>query len=95
MDPMQARRIPSFWWFVAVCAAIFANSSSELFKLSNASLFIAAAISAFVVYKVTRWADAYEHESQESLIWTAVFGFGISGIVTLALYGAIPDYLES
>jgi RsiW-degrading membrane proteinase PrsW (M82 family) len=95
MDQIEVKRIPRSWWILAVIAAILANSSSELFILSNTPLFIAAAISAFVVYKVTRWADAYEHESQESLIWTAVFGFGVSGIVTMALYAAIPDVLES
>ena len=62
MEPIEVKRIPRSWWILVVIAAIFANSSSELFKLSNAPLFIAAAISAFVVYKVTRWADAYEHE---------------------------------
>ena len=95
MTPTGVKRIPKLWWILAVMAAAFANYSFELFQLANTPLFIAAGISALVVYGVTRWADAYENESKESLIWAAVFGCGISAIVTMALYALIPDDLES
>lgn len=89
------KKVPALWWLLAVVAVIFANFSYELFQLENTPLFIATAISALVVYKVTHWADAYEHETKESLIWTAVFGCGISAIITMILYAIIPDDLES
>jgi len=89
------KKVPALWWLLAVLAVIYANFSYELFQLENTPLFIATAISALVVYKVTHWADAYEHETKESLIWAAVFGCGISAIVTMILYAIIPDDLES
>lgn len=95
MAPIEIRRISALWWILAVIAATSANSSVQFFQLSNAPLFIATAISAFVVYQVTHWADAYEHETKESLIWTSVFGFGVAGLAAMTLYGMIPDNLES
>jgi RsiW-degrading membrane proteinase PrsW (M82 family) len=95
MSINETRKIPLWWWIVAVAAALFANYSDELFQLEHAPLFIATAISATVVYKVTHWADAYEHETRQSLIWTGLFGSGVSVIVTMILYSLIADANES
>jgi RsiW-degrading membrane proteinase PrsW (M82 family) len=95
MSLNESRKIPIWWWLVAAVASLFANFSDELFQIENTPLFIATAISAAVVYKVTHWADAYEHETRQSLIWTGLFGSGVSIIVTMILYGLIQDTYES
>jgi RsiW-degrading membrane proteinase PrsW (M82 family) len=95
MPQKTAKRIYPLWWIIAVLAAIYANTYSDTFQPENSALFASTAISAILVYKVTRWADAYEHETRESLIWAGVFGCGISVIVALLMYGSIPDDLES
>jgi RsiW-degrading membrane proteinase PrsW (M82 family) len=95
MESTHKKGIPALWWLLALAAAIYANYYPELFQLENALLFIATLISGFIVYKVTRWADAYEHETRESLIWTITYGCGISILITVTLYELIPDQFES
>ena len=95
MSAHENKKIPKWWWVVAVAAALFMNFSEDLFQPENTPLFVSTAIFTFVVYKVTHWADAYEHETKESLIWTGVFGCGVSVLVTMVLYGLIPDAYET
>jgi RsiW-degrading membrane proteinase PrsW (M82 family) len=95
MSLTENKKISAIWWVLTVVIAIYANSSFGLFRSENTSLFIASAISALVVYKVTRWADEYEHETKESLIWTGIFGSGISVLIAINAYSIIPDNLET
>lgn len=95
MSEGEVRKIRSWWWLIVAAAAILANFSPELFRMDKTPLFISTAIFAGIIYRVTRWADAYEHETKESLIWTGVFGCGVSILVTMTLYGLIPNAYEN
>jgi RsiW-degrading membrane proteinase PrsW (M82 family) len=95
MQPKEARKIPKALWLVAIVFAGLANFSEELLQAGNSGLFISSAIAAFVVYKVTLWADAYEHETRQSLIFTGIFGCGVSVLVAIFLYELIPGSSDS
>ena len=90
---METRKIPKALWVAAIVLAVLANS--ELLQAGNSGLLISSAIAALVVYKVTLWADAYEHETRESLIFTGIFGCGVSVLVTIFLYELIPGSSDS
>ena len=93
MTPKEVRKIPKALWVVAMVFAVLANA--ELLQAGNSGLLISSAIAALVVYKVTLWADAYEHETRESLIFTGIFGCGVSVLVTIFLYELIPGSSDS
>ena len=93
MTPVEVRKIPKALWVATIVLAVLANS--ELLQAGNSGLLISSAIAALVVYKVTLWADAYEHETRESLIFTGIFGCGVSVLVTIFLYELIPGGSDS
>lgn len=93
MTPIEVRKIPKALWLVIILFAVLANA--ELLQAGNSGLLISSAIAALVVYKVTLWADAYEHETRESLIFTGIFGCGVSVLVTIFLYELIPGSSDS
>ena len=93
MTPKEVRKIPKVLWVATIVLAVLANS--ELLQAGNSGLLISSAIAALVVYKVTLWADAYEHETRESLIFTGIFGCGVSVLVTIFLYELIPGGSDS
>ena len=93
MTPKEVRKIPKVLWVATIVLAVLANS--ELLQAGNSGLLISSAIAALVVYKVTLWADAYEHETRESLIFTGIFGCGVSVLVTIFLYELIPGSSDS
>ena len=93
MTPVETRKIPKALWVATIVLAVLANS--ELLQAGNSGLLISSAIAALVVYKVTLWADAYEHETRESLIFTGIFGCGVSVLVTIFLYELIPGSSDS
>ena len=93
MTPVEVRKIPKALWVATIVLAVLANS--ELLQAGNSGLLISSAIAALVVYKVTLWADAYEHETRESLIFTGIFGCGVSVLVTIFLYELIPGSSDS
>jgi RsiW-degrading membrane proteinase PrsW (M82 family) len=95
MQPKEAREIPKALWLVTIAIAVSANLSVELLQAGNSGLFISSAIAAFVVYKVTFWADAYEHETKQSLIFTGIFGCGVSVLFAIFLYELIPGSSDS
>ena len=90
---METRKLPKALWVATIVLAVLANS--ELLQAGNSGLLISSAIAALVVYKVTLWADAYEHETRESLIFTGIFGCGVSVLVTIFLYELIPGSSDS
>jgi len=95
MQPNNERKIPKILWLVTIAFAVAAGLSEELLQAGNSGLFISSAIAAFVVYKVTFWADAYEHETKQSLIFTGIFGCGVSVLVAIFLYELIPGSSDS
>jgi len=93
MTPKDVRKIPKALWLVIIVFAVLANA--ELLQAGISGLFISSAIAALVVYKVTLWADAYEHETRESLIFTGIFGCGVSVLLAIFLYELIPGSSDS
>lgn len=93
MTPVEARKIPKALWVVTMVLAVLANA--ELLQAGNSGLLISSAIAALVVYKVTLWADAYEHETRESLIFAGTFGCGVSVLLAIFLYELIPGSSDS
>ena len=93
VTPVGTRKIPKALWVATIVLAVLANA--ELLQAGNSGLLISSAIAALVVYKVTLWADAYEHETRESLIFTGIFGCGVSVLVTIFLYELIPGSSDS